>query len=341
MTEATAVVPEGRITPSDLGIWSDAHIAGHRELVAFIVSQGAVPGIQLAHAGRKASRVPPWESDPGQTQGRPLAADEGGWIPEAASPVPFDAGFAVPQEMDSTAIAATIEAFVKAAQRAVDAGYTWIEVHAAHGYLLHSFQSAGSNHRQDEYGGTLEARCRLTREIARAIRSTIPGEFVLAIRLSYTDWTEGGWTLDESITLAKWLKEDGVDLIDVSSGGGVPRPKIPVGPGYQVPGAAAIREDAKAAVAAVGWIDNPEQADAIVSDGKADVVMLARELLRDPYWPMRAALTLGKTESTRMPVQYNSAWAHLGTFDFDPIAAPKISHAGAPRVESARRVSLA
>jgi 2,4-dienoyl-CoA reductase-like NADH-dependent reductase (Old Yellow Enzyme family) len=341
MTEATAVVPEGRITPSDLGIWSDEHIDGHRELVAFIASQGAVAGIQLAHAGRKASRVPPWESDPGQTQGRPLATDEGGWVPDGASPLPFDTGFAVPQAMDADAIAAMIEAFVKAARRAAAAGYSWIEVHAAHGYLLHSFQSAASNHRNDGYGGSLEARCRLTREVARAIRNVIPAEHVLAFRLSYTDWTEGAWTLEESIELAKWLKEDGVDLIDVSSGGGVPRPKIPVSPGYQVPGAAAIRHDAKVAVAAVGWIDNPEQADAIVGEGKADLVMLARELLRDPYWPMRAALKLEKNESTRMPVQYNSAWAHLGKFDFDPITAPRISQAGVPGVDSSRHLSLA
>ncbi|WP_249359303.1 NADH:flavin oxidoreductase/NADH oxidase [Cupriavidus sp. 2SB] len=341
MTEATAVVPEGRITPSDLGIWSDAHVEGHRELVSFIVSQGAVPGIQLAHAGRKASRVPPWESDPGQTQGRPLAEAEGGWIPEGASPVPFDAGFTVPQALDASAIAATRDAFVTAAQRAVEAGYTWIEVHAAHGYLLHSFQSAASNHRDDEFGGSLEARCRLTRDIARAIRAVIPAEHVLAFRLSYTDWSEGGWTLDESVTLAAWLKEDGVDLIDVSSGGGVPRPKIPVGPSYQVPGAEAIRAGAKVAVAAVGWIDNAEQADAIVAGDKADLVMLARELLRDPYWPMRAALQLGRAESARMPVQYNSAWAHLGTFDFDPIAAPQITLAGVPRVDAVRHTSLA
>ncbi|WP_373375963.1 NADH:flavin oxidoreductase/NADH oxidase [Cupriavidus nantongensis] len=340
MTEATAVVPEGRITPSDLGIWSDAHVAGHRELVSFIESQGAVAGIQLAHAGRKASRVPPWETDPGQTQGRPLGVEEGGWIPASASAVPFDAGFTVPQALQASAIADMIDAFALAAERSARAGYRWVEVHAAHGYLLHSFQSSASNLRDDDYGGSLEGRCRLTRAIARAVRAVLPSEHVLAFRLSYTDWSEGGWTLDESVTLAKWLKQDGVDLIDVSSGGGVPRPRIPVGPGYQVPGAAAIRAGAGMAVSAVGWIDDAAQAEAVLAEGKADLVMLARALLRDPYWPMRAALALGQSEAARMPVQYNAAWAHLGEFGFDPIAAPRVTRAGLARVEAARHVAL-
>jgi len=340
LTEGTAVVPEGRITPSDLGLWSDGHVERHRELACFIAAQGAVPGIQLAHAGRKASRVPPWESDPRQTQGRPLTIDEGGWRPEGASEIAFDAGYTVPHELSQQEIARVVDAFAAAAVRAGEAGYRWIEVHGAHGYLLHSFNSPLSNARTDEYGGSLAARCRITREVARAIRRVWPADKVLAFRLSYTDWVDGGWSLDDTVELARWLKEDGVDLIDASSGGGVPRPAIPVGPGYQVPGAEAVRRRASVPVAAVGWIDDARQADAFVRDGQADLVMLAREMLRDPYWPLRAAVELERSGSARIPVQYNSAWAHLGSFAFDPITAPKITRSGIDKVDAARRNSL-
>ncbi|MGO4330377.1 NADH:flavin oxidoreductase/NADH oxidase [Cupriavidus sp. 2TAF22] len=341
MTEGTAIVPEGRITPSDLGLWKDDHIAGHRDLVRFIEAQGAVAGVQLAHAGRKASRVPPWESDPGQTQGRPLTIEEGGWEPDGASPLAFDHGYTVPHELTIQEIEHVVDEFALSAQRAGEAGYRWIEVHAAHGYLLHSFNSVLSNHRTDAYGGSLENRCRITLEVARAIRRVWPADRVLAFRLSYTDWVEGGWSVEETIELARWLKDEGVDLVDVSSGGAVPHPTIPVGPGYQVPGAAAIREGATMPVAAVGWIDKAEQAEAILREKKADIVMMAREMLRDPYWPLRAALQLDRTEEARMPVQYNSAWAHLGAFSFDPITAPRITKSGIEKVDGARRNALA
>jgi len=340
VTEGTAVVPEGRITPSDLGLWEDAHIAGHRELVHFIAAQGAVPAIQLAHAGRKASRVPPWESDPTQTQGRPLTMDEGGWQPDGASSLAFDAGYTVPNELSLGGIAQVVESFASAAQRAGEAGYEWIEVHGAHGYLLHSFNSPISNTRTDAYGGSLEGRCRITREVAQAIRRVWPDNRVLAFRLSFTDWVEGGWSTGDTVQLARWLKDDGVDLIDVSSGGGVPRSRIPVGPGYQVPGAAAVRQGASIPVAAVGLIDKAEQAELIIRTGNADVVMLAREMLRDPYWPLRAAVELRCSEAARMPVQYNSAWGHLGAFSFDPITAPRITESGIDRVDGARRNTL-
>jgi 2,4-dienoyl-CoA reductase-like NADH-dependent reductase (Old Yellow Enzyme family) len=340
VTEGTAVVPEGRITPSDLGLWDDAHIAGHGELARFIAAQGAVPAIQLAHAGRKASRVPPWESDPGQTQGRPLTPDEGGWQPDGASRIPFDAGYTVPNELSSSGIAQIVESFALAAQRAVEARYEWIEVHGAHGYLLHSFNSPISNTRTDAYGGSLAGRCRITREVAQAIRRVWPDNRVLAFRLSFTDWVDGGWSTADTVQLASWLREDGVDLIDVSSGGGVPRPRIPVGPGYQVPGAASVRQGAGIPVAAVGLIDKAAQAEMIIREGSADVVMLAREMLRDPYWPLRAAVELRRSEAARMPVQYNSAWGHLGAFSFDPITAPRITESGIDRVDSARRNSL-
>ncbi|MEI6002070.1 NADH:flavin oxidoreductase/NADH oxidase [Paraburkholderia bengalensis] len=340
VTEGTAVVPDGRITPSDLGLWNDAHIAGHRELVRFIAAQGAVPALQLAHAGRKASRVPPWESDPGQTQGRPLTISEGGWQPLGASSIAFDQGYTIPHELSVSGIADIVESFALAAQRAAEAGYEWIEVHGAHGYLLHSFNSPISNKRIDAYGGSLEGRCKITRAVARAIRKVWPDNRVLAFRLSFTDWVDGGWNTDDTVQLARWLKEDGVDLIDVSSGGGVPRPRIPVGPGYQVPGAAAVRQGASIPVAAVGLIDKAEQAEFIVREGSADVVMLAREMLRDPYWPLRAAVELQRCEAARMPVPYNSAWGHLGDFSFDPITAPRITDSGIDRVDGSRRNTL-
>ena len=224
ITEATAIVPEGRITPSDLGIWGDSHIPGHARVAQFITCQGAVAGIQLAHAGRKASRIPPWEHDPKELQGRPLRREEGAWIPVGASAIPFDTGYTAPHELSAAELRNTVADFVAAAERADKAGYEWLEVHAAHGYLLHSFNSPISNRRLDAYGGSLEARCRLTREVARGVRAVWPERKVLAFRLSYTDWWEGGWTVEHAIELARWLKDDGVDLIDASSGGSVPKP---------------------------------------------------------------------------------------------------------------------
>jgi 2,4-dienoyl-CoA reductase-like NADH-dependent reductase (Old Yellow Enzyme family) len=326
ITEATAVVPEGRITPSDLGIWSDSHVEGHTRVARFIASQGAVAGIQLAHAGRKASRIPPWEHDPKEQQGRPLTRAEGAWMPVGASAVPFDTGYTAPHELSADELKETVASFVLAAKRANEASYDWLEVHAAHGYLLHSFCSPISNQRTDNYGGSLSARCKLMREVARGIRNAWPERKVLAFRLSYTDWFEGGWSVDDAVQLSRWLKEEGVDLIDASSGGTVPKPSIPFAPGYQVPGAEAIRRGAHIATAAVGMILDAEQADAIVREGRADLVFLGREMLRDPYWPLRAAVKLGHTSSTRLPIQYNTAWMRLGEFSFVPDSVPRITH---------------
>lgn len=325
LTEGTAVLPEGRITPSDLGLWRDGHVEGHARVVRFLKEQGAVAGIQLAHAGRKAARVPPWELDPKEQQGRPLTPEEGGWPLAGASAIPFDDGYFTPEELDGDGIAAVVAAFVAAGRRADAAGYDWLEVHAAHGYLLHSFNSPLSNRREDRYGGSLENRCRITREVAQALRASWPDGKVLSFRLSHTDWTPGGWSTNDTVQLARWLKEDGVDLIDVSSGGNVPRPAIPFGPGYQVPGAEAVRSGAGVPVAAVGMILEAAQADAIVQQGRADLVYLAREMLRDPYWPLRAAVTLGRTAQARLPLQYNTAWMRLGDFGFDPVAVPRVT----------------
>jgi len=340
LTEGTAVSPEGRITPLDLGLWKDEQLPGHRQIAEFIASQGAVPGIQLAHAGRKASRVPPWETDPTQTQGRPLRCDEGGWKPDGPSELAFDSGYTVPSALSPAQIREVVDSFAIAAQRARQAGYQWIEVHGAHGYLLHSFASPIANRRSDEYGGSLAARCRITREVARAIRRVWPDDKVLAFRLSYTDWAEGGWELEDTVQLAAWLKEDGVDLIDVSSGGNTARPAVKPEPGYQVAGSETVRRRAKVATAAVGWIHDAEQAEAIVRDGRADMVMLAREMLRDPYWPLRAALRVRDTLRTRLPVQYGAAWAHLGKFAFEPISAPQVTLSGIPEIDEVRRTQL-
>jgi len=340
ITEATAISPEGRITPSDLGIWSEKHLAGHREITTFLNSQGAVAGIQLAHAGRKASRVPPWETDPSQTQGRPYLEEEGGWRPVAPSERKFAEGYTIPLELSLVQIDEVVHDFVRAAKRAIMAGYQWIEIHGAHGYLLHSFNSPISNARGDNYSGSLAGRCRLSREVAVAVRNAIPEDIVLGYRVSYTDWADKGWSLEDTIQMAKRLKEDGVDVLDVSSGGNVPNPGVISKPGYQVPGADAIRSEANVATAAVGWIDNAEQAQAIISDGHADLVFLGRELLRDPYWPLRAAVQLNESGRTRLPVQYGAAWSHLGTFEFDPISAPKISSARDNRVAQAVHTDL-
>lgn len=301
--EATAVVPEGRITPADMGLWSDRHIEPIARVNRFLKSQGAVPGIQLAHAGRKASAARPWD------QGGHLAEDAGGWQTVAPSAVPFGGTLTkVPRELSVEDIASLHAAFAAAAKRSLAAGVEWLELHGAHGYLAHEFLSPLSNQRTDRYGGSFENRIRFVLELARAVRAVWPDKFPLTARLSCTDWTEGGWTLEESVDLAKRLKAEGVDLIDCSSGGNVGTAKIPVGAGYQVPLAARVRRDAGIPTAAVGMITDPMQADQIVRNGEADLVLLAREFLRDPNWPIRAARALHVKPLPTPPSQYLRAW---------------------------------
>jgi 2,4-dienoyl-CoA reductase-like NADH-dependent reductase (Old Yellow Enzyme family) len=298
-TEAAAVSPEGRISPDDAGIWSDAHAAAWAPIARFVKAQGAVPGIQLAHAGRKASTRAPWLG------GKPVAAGAGGWEPIGPSPIPFDAGYPAPREMTPADIERVAGAFVAAAHRSLAAGFEVIELHAAHGYLLHEFLSPLSNHRTDAYGGSLENRIRLTVRIARDLRAAWPAGLPVFVRLSVSDWAEGGWDLPQSIELARALKAVGVDLVDCSSGGAVPHARIPAAPGYQVPFAEAIRREAGIATGAVGMITAPAQAEQIVATGQADAVLLARELLRDPYWPIRAERALGGKPA--VPKQYGRA----------------------------------
>ncbi len=299
-TEAAAVSPEGRISPSDLGIYLDAHVDALRRITRFIRENGAEPGIQLAHAGRKASTAAPWAG------GKPLSATEGGWEPVGPSPVPFDATYSVPKELTTSEITDIVSQFAHSAQRSLDAGFRVVEVHAAHGYLLHEFLSPISNHRTDEYGGSFENRTRLAFQVTQAVRKVWPHDLPVFVRISASDWVDGGWSVSDSVRLAHLLKETGVDVIDCSSGGNV-QTTIPLGPGYQVGFAAAIREQAQIATAAVGLITNAAQADQIIRTGQADMVLLARELLRDPYWPARAARELGKAV-TKAPIQYQRAW---------------------------------
>jgi 2,4-dienoyl-CoA reductase-like NADH-dependent reductase (Old Yellow Enzyme family) len=300
ISEATAVVPEGRISPQDLGIWDDAHVDGLRRIAAFVAGQGAVPGIQLAHAGRKASTQRPWD-------GRgAVGPEDGGWTPVGASPLPFDEDWLVPEELSAEELEALPGAFADAAGRALAAGFEWIEVHAAHGYLLHSFLSPLSNHRDDAWGGALEGRARLLLDTVRAIRGAVPEGTPVTVRVSATDWVEGGWDDAQTVALAPLLADAGVDLVDCSSGGNSPHQRIAVGPGYQVPFAEAVRR-AGLRTAAVGLITDAEQAEAIIRDGRADLVLLARELLRDPYWPLHAARRLGADPA--VPVQYGRAFA--------------------------------
>ncbi|NUO73355.1 MAG: NADH:flavin oxidoreductase/NADH oxidase [Frateuria sp.] len=298
IAEATAVSPEGRISPGDTGIWNDAQMAAWRPIAAFIRGQHAVAGVQLAHAGRKASAQRPWEG------GGPLA--EGGWTTVAPSAIAFDEGWHVPQALDQTGLRKVAADFRAAAQRALAAGFELIEVHAAHGYLLHQFLSPLSNHRTDAYGGSYENRTRLLHEVLAAVREVWPQTLPLWLRISATDWADGGWSMEESVRLARDVKPLGVDLVDVSSGGLVPHVRIPVKPGYQVPFAARIRREADTAVGAVGLIIESAQAAAIVENGEADLVLIARESLRDPYFPRRAAQELG--QSLAAPLQYQRAW---------------------------------
>jgi len=296
IVEASAVTPEGRITPSDLGIWKDAHIPMLERIVRFLHAQGTRAGIQLAHAGRKASTQSPFAG-----QGLVLPAD-GGWEPVAPSAVPFAPDFAMPRALDQAGIQAVIEAFRQGARRAARAGFDLVEIHAAHGYLLHEFLSPLANHRTDEYGGSFENRTRLILQVVDAVRAEWPAHLPLFVRISATDWAEGGWNADDSVRLAHVFRARGVDLVDVSSGGQLPNAKVPVGPGYQVEFAARIRRETGIPTAAVGMITDPVQANAIVQQQEADVVLLARAELRDPYWPLHAAIALGEPMS--WPVQY-------------------------------------
>jgi 2,4-dienoyl-CoA reductase-like NADH-dependent reductase (Old Yellow Enzyme family) len=287
MVEATAVEGRGRISPEDMGIWDEKHVEAFRPIAEFIEGQGAVPGIQLAHAGRRASTLRPWEG------GGPLPAQRA-WPVVGPSAIPFADGHPLPEALDRTGINRVSTLFVEAARRAIKAGFRLIEIHSAHGYLLHSFLSPLSNQRKDEYGGSFENRIRLLLEITKAVREVMPRAMPLFVRLSCTDWVEGGWDIDQSVELSKCLRESGVDLIDCSSGAAVPYAKIPVAPGYQVPFAECIRNDVGIATGAVGMITEPVQADQIVSSGQADIVLLARQFLKEPYWPQRAAKELGK-----------------------------------------------
>jgi 2,4-dienoyl-CoA reductase-like NADH-dependent reductase (Old Yellow Enzyme family) len=287
LVEATAVTPEGRISPADCGLWNDAQAEALSPIAAFLHAHGAVPGIQLAHAGRKASTAAPWLG------GKPVAPESGGWRPVAPSALPFAQGYPVPHELGAAEISACVAAFAAATRRALAAGFELVELHLAHGYLLHQFLSPLTNHRTDGYGGDLEGRMRFPLEVARAVRAEWPEELPLWVRISATDWAEGGWDLAQSVELARRLAALGVDLLDCSSGGLVPHAKVPVAPGYQVPFAAAIRREAGVATGAVGLITEPVQAERILAAGDADIVLLARQLLRDPYWPLHAAHALG------------------------------------------------
>ncbi len=287
MAEATAVSPTGRISPDDSGIWSDGHAEAFTPVARFIREQGAVPGIQLAHAGRKASTDSPWRG------GGPLSPGQRGWQPVAPSAIRFDSGYAVPRELTANDMDEIEEQFAAAAHRAFTAGFQVVEIHMAHGYLLHQFLSPLSNHRTDDYGGSLENRLRLPLRIARAVREAWPKDLPLFVRISSRDWVDGGWDLGQSVLLARRLKILGVDLIDCSSGFLLPDEPIPSGPGFQVPFAAAIRKELAMPTGAVGFITDPAQAEQIVATGQADTVFLARQSLRDPYWPLHAARSLG------------------------------------------------
>jgi 2,4-dienoyl-CoA reductase-like NADH-dependent reductase (Old Yellow Enzyme family) len=299
ITEATAVSPEGRISAGDTGLWSDAQAEAWARVVRFVRAQGAAVAVQLAHAGRKASTDLPWRG------GRPVPGGAGGWQTLAPSPLSFDEGHPEPREMQAADLRRLVDDFAAAAARAVRAGFDAIELHFAHGYLVHEFLSPLANRRTDAYGGPLENRMRLALELVAAVREVLPSERALLVRISASDWADGGWDLEQSVVLARALAARGVDLVDCSSGGQVPHAKVPLGPGYQVPFAAAIRERAGIATGAVGLIDDPQQAEAIVARGQADLVLLARALLRDPYWPLHAARALGV--DVAWPVQYQRA----------------------------------
>lgn len=296
ISEATSVSPAGRISPGDLGIWSHEHAEAFKPITDFIKSQNSVAGIQIAHAGRKASTASPSDG------GGPL---KNGWQTLAPSAIPFDSNYPVPREMDAKDIESVLEEFRNAASLSLEAGFEAAELHFAHGYLLHEFLSPLSNKRQDEFGGSLENRMRFPLMIAKAVREIWPASLPVFVRISATDWAEGGWDLPQSIEFAKKLKETGIDLIDCSSGALIPHVKIPSGPGYQVPFAEAVKKEAGILTGAVGMITDPQQAEEIIASNKADAILIARELLRNPYWPLHAAAKLGA--EVAWPVQYERA----------------------------------
>ncbi|WP_051696616.1 NADH:flavin oxidoreductase/NADH oxidase [Streptomyces sp. NRRL S-244] len=309
LQEATAVSPEGRISPYDLGIWNDTQVEALRPITSFIKAQGAVPGVQIAHAGRKASTGRPWEG------GGYVGPEADGWLPSAPSPVPFAEGDPVPHELTTAEIHEITGQFAAAARRALAAGYEVVEIHGAHGYLIGQFLSSQINRRTDAYGGSFENRVRFALEVVDAVRAVWPEELPLFFRVSATDWLEeSGWTPEDTVRLAALLQGRGVDLLDVSTGGMAPKANIPAGPGFQVPFAAEVKARTGLPVAAVGLITEPEQAGAILADGQADAVLLGRELLRDPYWARTAAAALGAERAAepgtgvRVPVSYHRAW---------------------------------
>jgi 2,4-dienoyl-CoA reductase-like NADH-dependent reductase (Old Yellow Enzyme family) len=299
-TEATAVQAVGRISPEDTGLWDDAHVDSWRPVVDFIHAHGAVAGVQLAHAGRKASVSAPFASHRGG-----VADADGGWTPVAPSAEPFHESYRTPVELDGEGIERVVADFAAAAKRALAAGFRVVEVHAAHGYLLHEFLSPLSNHRTDGYGGSLENRTRLAREVTAAVRAAVGEDVPVFVRVSATDWVDGGWTARDSVVLARDLAALGADLVDVSTGGNTPAADIPTGPGYQVPFAETVRREADVPTGAVGMITDARQAERVLADGSADLVLLGREFLRDPYWPLRAARQLGVQVSP--PRQYARA----------------------------------
>jgi 2,4-dienoyl-CoA reductase-like NADH-dependent reductase (Old Yellow Enzyme family) len=299
MSEATSIEPAGRISPADAGLWEDGQIEAWRPIASAVREQGGVPGIQLAHAGRKASTAPPWDGR------RPVTDAEGGWQPVAPSAIPFSQGHRMPRELDTEELPGLAERWGAAAVRAHRAGFDIVEIHMAHGYLLHEFLSPLTNRRTDAYGGTLDRRMRLPLEVASNVRAIWPQDLPVFVRISATDWVRGGWDAEQAVVFCRELKRIGVDLIDCSSGGAVAEQKVPFGPGYQIPFAERIRREAALPTAAVGMITEPAQAESILVDGRADLVLLGRELLRDPYWPLRAAADLGYPLD--WPKQY--AWA--------------------------------
>ncbi|MBE0605051.1 MAG: NADH:flavin oxidoreductase/NADH oxidase [Deltaproteobacteria bacterium] len=299
MTEATAVSPEGRITPFDTGIWSREQAVEFRKIAGFLRQHGAVAGLQIAHAGRKASTDAPWRG------GKPLDAGSGGWQPIAPSPVPFAEGYAVPREMTEADMERVRAAFAASARHGREAGFEVVEVHMAHGYLLHEFLSPLTNRRTDAFGGNLENRLRFPVSVARAVREEWPERLPVFVRVSTTDWVEGGWDLPQTVALARELKTLGIDMVDCSGGGTVPYALVPAGPGFQAPFAAAVRREVGIATGAVGLITEPAQAERIVSTGMADAILIGREFLRDPYWPLHAARSLGV--DVPWPSQYERA----------------------------------
>ena len=326
ITEAMAVTPQGRITPHDLGIWSDDHIERLARIVHFMSRQGSLVGIQLGHAGRKASTPAPWEH-----RSVTLTEAEGGWPTVAPSAVAFDEGCIVPTALTEEGVQGIATAFAQAARRSLQAGFRVAEIHAAHGYLLHQFLSPLSNRRTDRYGGSFENRTRLLRDTVSAVRDVWPGHLPLLVRISVTDWVEGGWDLEQSLELVRQLQPLGVDLIDCSSGGSDPHARIPIGTGYQTPFAEQIRRETGSRTGAVGLITSPAQADHIIRSGQADLVLLGRELLRDPYWPLRAARELGQL--VPWPAQYvRAAPAHTPAYQpIETEPTPRADPSQSPR----------